>query len=179
MTARPFALALLVAASAAVAQPSFSVGGLVGSGGPDGGTPEFLMAGTVGGALATGRLLWTADVELGAASHTTGGGYSFDTEAPDLFDGGTPCRDLNSGRTVSRSLCEDTRAVASLSADVSLLVPGVRGLSVGAGVRVGFQPGPTLTAGYTVGPGPVEGLRIEGVMAQRMVGVGTSILFGL
>ena len=58
-------------------------------------------------------------------------------------------------------------------------MPGVRGLSLGVGYRVGFQPTPTLTAGYTIGPGPAEGLRIEGVMAQRMVGVSTSFLFGL
>ncbi|MGB3542402.1 hypothetical protein, partial [Rubrivirga sp.] len=108
--------------------------------------------------------------------------YAFDVDGRtyDAFGfSEVSCRRLGSSRDVPSTLCEATRGVAALSADASLLVPGVRGLSVGAGYRLGFQPSPYLTAGYTLGDGPTEGIRLEGVMSQRMTGGGVSFLFGL
>ncbi len=178
------ALFLVAAAPVAVAQVGLGGGVIVGSGGADGGPAESYIAATGSAAVTAGRLLLTADVELGAASRRTGGSYSLDTDAGydplnPLDPYPTTCRNLDTGQARPRSLCEDTRGVASLAADASLWVPGVRGLSVGAGYRAGFQPTPYLTAGYTVGPGPVAGLRFEGVMSQRMMGLSASALFGL
>jgi len=174
--------ALLLAALAlpATAQVGLGAGVAVGSGGPDGGAPESFVAATGGAVVAAGPLVLAADVELGLASRSTDGPYVFDTEAYDSLDPyETPCRSLDSGAAVPRSLCEQTRGVAALSADASVLVPGVRGLSVGAGYRVGFQPTPYAVAGYAVGGDPTRGVRVEGVVSQRVAGLGLSVLFGL
>ena len=174
-------LLVLLAVPAASAQPSLGFGITFGSGGPDGGRPESFLALSGGGAFATGALLLTADVEVGSASWTDGGGsFAFDPDTADLDNvDGYLCQNLQTGRYVDSGSCTESQARAALAADASLLVPYADGLSIGGGYRLGFQPTPYATLGYALGGYDASTIRLDLQVSQRYTGLSAAFQFGL
>lgn len=171
---------LLTAAGPTAAQVRPTVGLSVSQVGADGEASSLFLAGSVGGTARVGAVLFSAQAEAGSASRSTSGDpYGYD---PGSFgtsdDSAYLCRDYRTGAVVPSGLCEASAVQAAVSAGASLLVPGVRDLSLGAGYRLGFGETPYATLGYPVrlGEGGRAGIRFEAELSQSVNGLRATFL---
>ena len=173
MTRSLLLLALMLSAHSVAAQTSFSFGLFVGSNEFD---EEFgrelFVGGTAGAAYATGALLLTADLEGDLVTRD-------DPDSPYRFDSSVDrCRDRRSGQFVSSSLCGGGVFGGAVNADANLLVPGVDGLSIGAGYRLGSGSTPYAAVGYALGGYQASTIRFKLQGSHKLVSFGALFQFG-